>query len=58
MEEEGKHMNAQEETFEISKVQCDICNHIWIAVRPEGLVKLECPHCGIIGFFENVDFDG
>lgn len=27
-------------------VQCDICTHTWMAVRPEGLKTLECPNCG------------
>lgn len=44
----------QEEKWEASEVQCDICNHTWVAVRPFKTPKLECPNCSIIGNFENV----
>lgn len=27
-------------------VKCMICNHIWIAVYPDGIPKIECPNCG------------
>lgn len=29
-------------------VQCGICTHEWIAVRPLGTDDLECPNCGKI----------
>jgi hypothetical protein len=39
---------------ESSAVKCDLCGHEWVAVRPAGLTKLECPNCGNIGYFENI----
>lgn len=39
---------------EVSKVKCGLCNHEWIAVRPEGIEKLECPNCHNISHFENL----
>lgn len=27
-------------------VQCAVCTHTWVAVRPVGTNNLECPHCG------------
>lgn len=38
---------------EVSKVKCDVCNYGWVAVRPLGLTKLECPQCGGLCSFEN-----
>jgi hypothetical protein len=51
-------MSEQIENYdphEVSKVQCDLCSHQWIAVRPEGLKRLECPNCGNLVTFENVE---
>jgi len=45
-EEDGPH--------EASKVKCDLCSYEWIAVRPEGLIKLECPNCENMVHFENI----
>ena len=42
------------ELHEVSTVKCDVCTYSWVAVRPEGLTKLECPNCGGFVFFENV----
>lgn len=39
---------------ECSVVQCDLCNHKWVAVRPIGLTKLECPNCNNLTHFENI----
>jgi hypothetical protein len=39
---------------EVSQVKCDLCGKEWTAVRPEGLVKLECPECGNMVYFENI----
>ena len=39
---------------EVSKVSCDICTYEWVAVRPKGLVKLQCPNCLYDVHFENV----
>ena len=39
---------------ESSFVKCDLCNHKWVAVRPEGLTELECPNCRNIASFENI----
>ena len=41
--------------YETSLVKCDLCNHEWVAVRPEGLEKLECPKCNNIANFENIN---
>jgi hypothetical protein len=50
-------MNELEEDdpHEVSKVSCDICTYSWVAVRPAGLTKLECPNCGGVNNFENED---
>ena len=41
-------------SHEVSKVKCDLCGKEWVAVRPGGLAKLECPNCGNITHFENI----
>jgi len=38
---------------EASLVKCDICSHEWVATRPAGLTKLECPNCLNMVQFEN-----
>lgn len=43
--------------WETSLVKCDLCSHEWVAVRPEGLDKLECPNCGNFVYFENIETD-
>lgn len=45
--------NNNPEKTEVSSVICDICGHEWVAVRPEGLTKLECPSCENLCGFEN-----
>lgn len=40
--------------LEISGVICDLCNHNWVAVRPYGLEKLECPTCKNTTTFQNI----
>ena len=32
--------------WETSGVVCKACAHEWVAVRPAGLLALECPRCG------------
>lgn len=44
----------EEEKYEYSLVQCDLCGHKWVAVRPINTPKLECPNCGNVGYFENI----
>jgi hypothetical protein len=39
---------------EASKVKCDLCSIMWIAVRPKGINKLECPYCNNMVHFENI----
>lgn len=39
---------------EASKVRCDLCNYEWLAVRPRGVLVLECPNCKNISSFENI----
>lgn len=45
--------NIIKEKTEVSLVKCDTCQYQWVAVRPEGLLKLECPKCGNNCGFEN-----
>ena len=33
---------------EVSEVSCGVCNHKWVAVRPEGVKQLECPNCHLM----------
>jgi hypothetical protein len=40
--------------YEASKVKCDLCGRTWIAVRPEGLERLECPTCHNMVTFDNL----
>lgn len=40
---------------EASKVECGLCGHTWVAVRPKGLTELECPNCNNMTQFENID---
>ena len=46
-------INAPLDPHEVSKVKCDVCGYSWVAVRPFGVCKLECPKCGGINSFEN-----
>lgn len=46
--------DEKKDPHEVSWVRCDICNYEWIAVRPEGVLQLECPNCTNIGNFENI----
>jgi len=39
---------------EVSLVRCDLCTKQWVAVRPEGIKKLECPNCENMVYFENI----
>jgi hypothetical protein len=36
------------EEFTTSLVECDICTHNWVAVRPIETSELECPNCNHI----------
>lgn len=47
----------EEESYEYSKVKCDLCGYHWIAVRPIDTPKLECPNCGNVSYFENIPYD-
>lgn len=33
--------------WETGWVVCKNCGHEWVAVRPTGLLTLECPQCGV-----------
>lgn len=52
--------NIQDFNFKIndrhawSTVKCDLCGKSWIAVRPVGVIELECPNCKNMTHFENV----
>lgn len=37
-----------------SKVMCSLCGNDWIALRPDGVDKLECKHCKIISTVQRV----
>lgn len=50
-------MNTPIDPHEVSTVECDLCSHQWVAVRPLGLEKLECPNCGNMVYFENIKND-
>ena len=49
-----KLTEEQMSEHEASLVKCDCCGHEWVAVRPKGLVKLECPECMTLRFFDDV----
>ena len=38
-----------------SIVQCDLCIHKWVAVYHIDIDKIECPNCGNMVNFENVN---
>lgn len=38
-----------------SKVKCDLCSNIWIAVFEVTCEKLECPNCKNIVYYEILD---
>lgn len=42
-------------SYETSYVQCDLCTERWVAVRPTGTQKLECPNCENMVTFENIE---
>lgn len=48
-------IDNNETVSDVSMVQCDLCNHKWVAVRPQGLKELECPNCNNVTTFENIE---
>jgi len=46
-------VEEKEEKLETSHVKCDLCSYEWVAIRPLGTEKLECPNCNNIVIFEN-----
>lgn len=50
-----QHEYMFSDPHEVSQVKCDLCSREWTAVRPEGLTKLECPECGNMASFENIN---
>lgn len=40
--------------MQVSKVICSLCGNDWIALRPDGVDKLECKHCKIISTVQRV----
>lgn len=34
------------------EIKCNICTNVWIAVFPQSIDKLECPHCNLMVDFE------
>jgi hypothetical protein len=51
---EYTNSGEDEGPWETSLVKCDLCSHEWVAVRPAGLEKLECPDCSNLAGFENI----
>ena len=49
-----KDMVMNYDPHEVSQVKCSVCNNSWVAVRPKGLQKLECPNCSNMVYFENI----
>jgi len=45
------------ESFTTSLVECDICTHSWVAVRPIKTTELECPNCHHITFIEGGNYE-
>jgi hypothetical protein len=43
------------ESFTTSLVECNICTHRWVAVRPIDVSELECPNCSYMTFIEGGD---
>jgi len=43
------------ETWSSGMVKCDLCSNTWVAVRPTGIEKLECPNCENMVNFEEVE---
>ena len=46
-------LDKSKDLHEASLVKCDLCNYKWVAVRPLGIEKLECPKCIKLCSFEN-----
>ena len=44
-----------DELYETSMVRCDLCGYEWVAVRPSGIEKLQCPQCLYLARFENIE---
>ena len=51
----GYYPEQLEIPCESSLVECSICTHRWVAVRPKNITKLECPNCSNTVVFENID---
>lgn len=45
---------VKKDPHEVSTVKCDLCDNQWVAVRPVGVDKLQCPFCMNMVYFENV----
>ena len=54
LKREGVSDLIEHDPHEVSSVKCDLCGKEWVAVRPLGLIKLECPNCKNMVQFENV----
>jgi len=52
--DKDKNEKTEYDPHEASKVRCDLCSYEWVAVRPKGLKKLECPNCSNMVHFENI----
>ena len=40
------------ESWTASLVECSICTHKWVAVRPIETSELECPNCNHMTYIE------
>lgn len=50
-----KQLIPDYDPHEASSVECDLCSHTWVAVRPQGLKELQCPNCKNMTQFENIN---
>lgn len=45
------------ESFTTSLVECDICTHNWVAVRPIETLELQCPNCSNITSIKETTYE-
>lgn len=47
----------EEKGWSGGKVACDLCGEEWIAVYPAQIERLECPNCGNMVHYEEIETD-
>ena len=53
-----RHLNGDKinvHGWSVGLVECDICTHRWVGVRPANLTQLECPNCRQMAQFEEIE---